>query len=273
MTTGAHSQPAIPVGTKSTQTKYTKEKFILNTKIYLLNILFISALLLTSCNSFPRVGELQTESRSVDLGDAKSVSVDINFGTGNLNITGGAEKLMEADFKYNVAKFKPQVEYTDSTLVVEQPIGISLPFLQKAADIRNDWNLHLSDEVPMDMSVNFGHGTSDLELSGLSLNHLEISQGTGVSVINLNDQWKHDLDVSIDSGATDITVRLPSAIGVRVEIDSGRTTVAASGLTQEGNVYTNAAYGVSDVTLHVIMNPGTGRIGLEVASDAAAAHK
>jgi hypothetical protein len=102
---------------------------------------------------------------------------------------------------------------------------------------------------------------------------MEISFGSGTSVINLNDQWRHDLDVVIDSGATDITLKLPSAIGVRVEINSGRTTVAASGLTQEGNTYINAAYGVSDVTLHVTMSPGSGRIDLEVASEAAAAQK
>ncbi len=245
----------------------------MKTKIYLINFLFISALLLASCSSVPRVGELQTESRSVDLGDAKSVSVDINFGTGNLDVVGGAGKLLEADFKYNVAKIKPKVEYTNSTLVVEQPTAISLPLLQNASNFRNEWNLHLSNEVPMDLSVNLGSGTSDLEMAGLSLNRLEISQGSGVSVINLNDQWAHDLDVFIDSGAADITVKLPSAIGVRVEMNSGGTTIAASGLTQEGHIYTNAAYGVSDVTLHVTMSPGSGRIGLEVASDAAAAQK
>jgi hypothetical protein len=242
-------------------------------KINLINILFISALLLAGCNSALRVGELQTESRSVDLGDAKSVSVDINFGAGNLDVVGGSEKLLEADFKYNVAKLKPQVEYTDSTLVVEEPNNITLPLLQNGKNIRNEWNLHLSNEVPMDLRVNMGSGTSDLEMSGLSLNHMEISFGSGTSVINLNDQWRHDLDVVIDSGATDITLKLPSAIGVRVEINSGRTTVAASGLTQEGNTYTNAAYGVSDVTLHVTMSRGSGRIGLEVASDASAAQK
>ncbi len=245
----------------------------MKTKIYLINILFVIALLLTSCDSILKVGELQTDTRSVDIGEAKSVTVDINFGAGNLTVTGGAEKLLAAEFKYNVAKLKPQVDYTDHTLVVEQPSVITLPLLQNSTKFRNEWILHLSNEVPMDMSVNMSHGTSDLEMSGLWLNHLEISVGTGTCVINLDDQWKHDLDVSIGSGATDITVKLPSAIGVRVEIVSGRTTVEASGLTQEGNVYINAAYGVSDVTLHVSMSPGTGRIGLEVANDAAAAQK
>ncbi len=242
-------------------------------KIYLISILFISVLLFTSCSPTLRVGELRTDSRSVDLGDAKEVSVNINFGAGNLDLAGGAEKLLEADFKYNVATIKPQVEYTDNTLVVEEPNNVTLPLVNNATDIRNEWNLHLSNQVPMDLSVSMGSGTSDLEVSGLSLNHLEISLGSGVSVINLNDQWRHDLDVAIDSGATDITLKLPSDIGVRVEINSGRTTVAASGLTQQGNTYTNAAYGVSDVTLHVTMSPGTGRIGLVVASDAAAAQK
>jgi len=67
------------------------------------------------------VGELRTESKSVELGDAGSVSVKIKMGAGNLAVTGGAEKLLEADFAYNVAKLKPEVEFTDGALVVQHP--------------------------------------------------------------------------------------------------------------------------------------------------------
>jgi len=245
----------------------------MKTNRYLITILFIFATLLASCNSILRVGELQTESRSVELGDAKSVRVEVNFGAGNLDLVGGADKLLAADFKYNVARFKPDVEFTDSTLVVEQPDGIAIPLLTNVSDFRNEWNLHLSNKVPMDLSVNMGRATSNLDLSGLSLNRLEVSLGAGASVIDLNDQWKHDMDVTIDTGAADITLQLPKDVGVQVQVGSAPTIIVASGLTQEGNVYTNAAYGVSGVTMHITMEPGIGRISLEVADEAAAAQK
>ena len=43
------------------------------------------------------------------------------MGAGDLEVTGGAEKLLEADFAYNVARLKPEVQYTNGTLVVRQP--------------------------------------------------------------------------------------------------------------------------------------------------------
>ena len=224
----------------------------------------IAAMLLAGCSSQARVGVLRTESQSVELGDAKSVRVEINFGAGDLKLTGGAEKLLEADFTYNVARLKPVVEYTDGTLVVRQPDVKGLPVLRDIEDFRNEWGLRLYDKVPMDLSVDVGGGTSDLQLTGLSLTGLNVSLGAGKSTVDLSGEWTRDLDVSIDTGAADINVRLPRDVGVRVEVERGASIVEASGLTQDGNVYTNAAYGASAVTLQVNMEAGIGRINLEV---------
>jgi hypothetical protein len=81
-------------------------------------LVFVGALLLAGCTSQATVGELRTESQAVELGDASSVRVEVELGAGNLDLTSGAEKLLEADFTYNVAQLKPEVTYTDGTLVV-----------------------------------------------------------------------------------------------------------------------------------------------------------
>ena len=73
-----------------------------------------------------------------------------------------------------------------------------------------------------------------------------------------------NLDVTIDTGATNLTVLLPSDVGVRVKVDRGPTVIDASGLVEDGDVYTNDAYGVSDVTLKVDIDAGVGQINLEV---------
>jgi hypothetical protein len=231
---------------------------------HLLIALALVAVLLAGCASRARVGELRSEFQSVELGNANSVDVNINMGAGNLTVTGGAEKLLEADFNYNVAKLKPEVEYTDGTLVVQQPETEGLPVLQGITDFRNEWNLQLADQVPMKLKVNMGAGTSDLQMAGLSLTRLDVILGAGVSTVDLNGNWARDLDVTIDTGAADTTVRLPRDAGVRVEIEPGASMIEAPDLSQAGNVYTNAAYGVSEVTLRVNMQPGIGWIKLEV---------
>ena len=170
-------------------------------------------------HSQARVGALQTESQSVELEDAKSVRVEIDMGAGDLEVTGGAEKLLEADFTYNVAKLKPEVAYTDGTLVVRQPEIKGLPDLRGIAGFRNEWGLRLNDEVPMDLSVDMGAGTSDLQLAGLSLTGLDVSLGAGNSTIDLSGDWARDLDVTIDAGAETISLRLPRDVGVRVKVE------------------------------------------------------
>jgi hypothetical protein len=235
----------------------------MKTKHLLLALVLVAALL-AGCSSRARVGTLRSESQSVELGDAKSVDVEINFGAGDLKVTGGAKKLLEADFTYNVDKLKPEVKYTDGTLVLSQPENEGLPDLRGIADFRNEWGLRLKDEVPMDLRLEMGAGSSDLQLAGLSLTGLDITLGAGKSTIDLSSDWVRDVDIAINTGAADVTVRLPGDVGVRVEVEAGPHTIDAPDLTQDGNVYTNDAYGNSNVTLHVNVKAGIGRVNLEL---------
>ena len=238
---------------------------------YILISLILFTLVLANCRSRAQVGELQTESQSVELGDATSVQVEINMGAGNLQVTGGADKLLESDFVYNVARLKPEVRYRDGTLVVEQPDTNGLPVLQGITDFHNEWSLRLSDSAPMDLSVKLGAGAGNLELAGLTLTGLDISLGTGEYMIDLSGDWAQDLYVTMDTGAANISLKLPGDVGVRVEIEFGPNIVNATGLTQDGNVYTNAAYGASDVTMQIDMEAGIGQINLEIADEHAQA--
>jgi hypothetical protein len=231
----------------------------------------ITLLAISGCaptRSLARVGALRSESQSVELGDATSVRVEISMGAGELYVSGGAEKLLDANFTYNVDRLKPQVTYRNGALVVRQPDARGMPSLQGITDFRNEWDLRLYDDVPLDLSVEVGGGTSNLQLDSLSLSGLKINLGAGDSTVDLSGAWSRDLDVTIDVGAAITTVRLPRDVGARVEVDAGASMIDAQGMTKDGNVYTNAAYGVSDVTLNVALTAGIGKVDLEVAEAA-----
>ena len=59
------------------------------------------------------VGETQIDPQSVELGKAKSADVELHIGVGQLRLAGGAKKLLEGEFVYNVARWKPEVKYED----------------------------------------------------------------------------------------------------------------------------------------------------------------
>src|SRR5579864_9018668 len=70
-------------------------------------------------------GPTHTENRSVELDKSEMVRVELKMGAGEMNVRGGSPKLMEAEFRYNRPRSKPEVHYDSSgfrgNLVVEEP--------------------------------------------------------------------------------------------------------------------------------------------------------
>ena len=251
-------------------------------------LLFAIAILLTACSvGGARVGELQTESKTVELGGATSVRVEIEMGAGELEVTGGAAELLEAGFTYNVAEMKPEVEYDGGTLSVQTPdVKVRGDSLWDLDDYRYEWDLRLNDDVPMELRITIGAGRADLRLGSLSLTRLDITRGAGellvdlsgpasptkldveggagLLTVDLSGAWQNDLEATIGGGLGQRTLILPADVGVRVKVDVGVGAVDAAGLTKEGEYYTNDAYGQSDVTLQIEVDGGVGGTELRV---------
>src|SRR5215218_579197 len=147
-----------------------------------------------------QVGDLQRQSQSVDVQGARSVRAELRMGAGELNLTGGADRLMEADFSYNVADWEPVVNYdvSDDTgaLSVKQSIVAGVP----VGEARNEWEVRLNDEVPTDLSVQMGAGESDLNLDSLTLTGLTLHMGSGKTTVDLTGDYARNLDASIEGG-------------------------------------------------------------------------
>jgi hypothetical protein len=212
-----------------------------------------------------QVGDLQRESQSVDVEEARSVRANLKMGAGELNLTGGADALMEADFAYNVADWKPEVNYDVSgdtgELIVQQG---SAEGGRLGGDARNEWDIRFNDEVPTDLSVQMGAGESDLDLDDLTLTALDLEMGAGRTTVDLTGDYERDLAASIQGGVGEATVLLPTEVGVRVEVQGGLGQINAEGIQKEGEAYVNDAYGDSEVTLDVAIQGGVGQINLEV---------
>jgi N-terminal domain of toast_rack, DUF2154 len=233
-------------------------------KILLIFTVAATSLFAVACGG-QQVGELQRQSHSVDVQQARSVRTDLEIGAGELNLTGGADRLMEADFAYNVADWKPEVNYEVSgdtgDLSVQQGQGDG-PTI--TGDARNEWNIRLNDEVPTAIGVQMGAGESDLDLDSLTLTRLDLEMGAGRTTIDLTGAYDQDIVASIQGGVGRATVLLPSEVGVRAEARGGLGQINAEGLQKEGDVYVNDAYGDSEVTLDVDIQGGVGQINLEV---------
>ncbi len=234
---------------------------------------FVTALAATvlvgACGAPQRVevGQLRTETRSVQVDNAESVTVNLRLAVGELDVGAGIGKsrLMQATFAYNVAAWKPRVDYEvvgDSGQLSVQQRGLTEGIPTR--DVRNEWDLSLNDEVPVDLMVQMGGGVGNLDLDNLALTGLNLDVGAGSTRVDLSGDWDRDLSAVVRGGAGQLTVLLPSRMGAKVNAGTRLGRVNADGLRKEGRAYVNDVYGDSDATLKVDVTGGVGQINLEV---------
>ncbi len=208
-----------------------------------------------------RTGRNHHEVESVERRGAESVRVRIGMHAGQLKLAGGANRLLEAEFDYSEAEGKPTVAYdvmgNRGELAVTQT-GTSVHI----GPTRNTWDLHLANDVPMELKIEMGAGQGDVRLRDLALTKLDIEMGAGQLTADLTGAWKRNLDANIQGGVGSATVRLPKNVGVRVHATGGIGSVNVSGLERQGDEYVNEAYGKSAVTLRLNIEGGIGQINL-----------
>jgi hypothetical protein len=211
-----------------------------------------------------RVGELTTENKTIQLGEAKSAEIEIKMGAGELFLQGGSQALMEGSFTTNIKRWKPEVDYHTFSdrgiLRIEQHKHSGIPL----GNTENRWDIRLNNEVPTELSINLGAGESKFSLQGMSLKSLDIDMGVGELTLDLSGEHKQNLDVKIDGGVGSGTIYLPENVGVRVKVNGGLGSVHAAGFAKSENVYTNEAYGKSNVLLDLRIKAGIGSIDLRL---------
>lgn len=208
------------------------------------------------------------KSDSVDLQGAELVRATIEMPTGALEVSGGASKLLEAQFDYAESEGEPQTEYRvfgkQGDLKIRQIHAGSSHVHMLGRP--NTWNLRMNDDVPVELSVHMGAGQGDLRLQGLSLTRLEVHVGAGELALDLRGDWKKNLDAEIHGGVGSATIRLPRNVGVRISASGGIGSINAGGLRRDGDEYFNEAYGKSPVTIRMDFRGGIGEINLRPES-------
>lgn len=210
-------------------------------------------------------GKLKSESQRVEAGGASSLRAELKLMEGILQLAGGAADVMEANFTYDDADWKPPfVQYRldpsgQGFLEVEQQ-ATHRPAMRQG---RCEWVVRLNDDLPVDLKVKFGAGKAELKLAGLALIGLRVESGVGELVVDLSGEWQHSLAAFIKAGIGDTILRLPKDTGVCIETEVSLGSTYARDLIREGEAYVNAAFGKSLETLDIRVESGMGKLTLE----------
>jgi hypothetical protein len=208
---------------------------------------------------------LQTDNQTVAAAGAKKAEIGLQMGAGELRLAGASQDaLLEATFRYNRARLKPEVDYRISGERGVLRVGTKQFHGIHFGRVRNEWDLRLSNSLPVELKVNLGAGTSRLDLAGLDLTRLDIDMGVGEMTLDLRGPHARSFMVKIDGGVGSGKIYLPAEVGVRARVHGGIGSVSAHGLSKQDRIYTNDAYGKSSVTINVEISVGIGSLDLRV---------
>lgn len=209
----------------------------------------------------------ETADEAVNAGTATEIRASLDMGAGELHVSGTAPsgKVMEAAFEYSPPSWRPVVDY-DVTAGVGR-LSVRTPSHLDWRPLRGTryvWDVALTDELPLDLSVNMGAGESTIELAGTDLRRLKLNLGAGDTTIDLSGKWTHDAEIDVTAGAGELVVRVPADVGVRIRgYKGGIGEFRADGFSPDGDAVVNDAYGDADVTFEITVSRGVGEVRVE----------
>ena len=208
-----------------------------------------------------RGGPVQHATRSIDLDKSEMARIEIRMGAGELQLEGGSEKLMEADFAYNVPSWRPEVRYESSgfrgDLVIEQPHGVNM-----RSNLTYKWNIRLNDQLPLDVVTHLGAGEARMELGEVNLRSVEVHMGVGELRLDLRGKPRRDYSVEVHGGVGHATIYLPGDAGVVAQARGGIGHIEMRGLEKRDDEWINPAHQHAPATIHLNVSGGVGDISV-----------
>jgi hypothetical protein len=220
-----------------------------------------SLLLLAGCNVKFARGPVEHFQKSIALDKSEMSRVEVKMGAGELHITGGSSKLMDADFEYDIPSWKPTVHYDASSfrseLLIEQPSHSGV-----ANNSHYRWDLRFNDEVPVDLVAHLGAGQANLNLGTMNLRSLEIHIGVGQVELDLRGKPSRSYSVELHGGIGQAIVHVPSSVEIVADASGGIGDIDVRGLEKREGRWFNPSHGRSPVTIHLNIKGGIGNITL-----------
>ncbi|MFA9556845.1 toast rack family protein [Evansella sp. AB-rgal1] len=225
----------------------------------------IALMLLSACGLVNPVnaimGNTVNKEIVVEKDAAESLDINIDLGVGNLEITGGAEEWVTGEMEYTRSKLKSQLSYNLKHGVGEVSIEQkrSGNFFNSFGKQKTNWDIQLSNDIPMDLHINAGVSDTTLDLRGVQITNLTVDAGVGDIKVDLSGDWTNSFNTTIHTGVGDTKVVLPKHVGVKVVSKKGLGSANFPGFKSLGNnEYVNDAYESAEVVITLNVETGVG---------------
>jgi hypothetical protein len=193
--------------------------------------------------------DIRTERFTELLRDAQSAEVvlDLHPGRTTIRSLDDSDALIDAELTYvGEIDFRASGERTKTVRLAQRDAIRFGPLFTDGSRLL--WDIGLTPEIPLDLSIDAGSGPTDADLSRLQLQSLDLNGGSGSLDVTLPEGATDyrayldggsgrinltvpegaalsDLAIDAGSGALDVAIEAGARLEARIEAGSGRLTV------------------------------------------------
>jgi hypothetical protein len=156
---------------------------------------------------------------------------------------------------------KPDQEYSEEGSAASYSLEMDFPTFYPNM---TQWELGITPEIPVSLTVDNGAGELFLALEGLALESLQVEQGVGDIVIRLPAEMEGDVSVDQAVGRTQILV--PADAGIRIHFEKALSRLdVPDGYRLQGNTYTSPGFAGEQETITIHVEQAVGIIKVQIA--------
>jgi len=205
----------------------------------------IGALLWRAPGWVPGVaGPAETRSIAYALEDASAAEIELHHGVGRLSL----DALPEGDSQVVAGTIATgRGESLDASYRIDGDVAeVEIASEQRGPSFnidgsRRSWDLDLTREVPIDLTIDTGVGESELRLRDVRLSDFDLDAGVGEVRVTLPTVGGYSGE--IDAGVGTVHLRIPRSVEVRMQVETGLGGVDVRGTwTRENDRYLSSGW-------------------------------
>jgi hypothetical protein len=130
------------------------------------------------------------EPRSININeplpfDLEQTEVILKMTGGKFNLAPGSEALLSGTINYNVEQWEPEFTRRENRLEIKQTNPFNINGIP-TKDTENSWDLAISNNLPIDLTIEGGASKNTIDLTGVQLSNLKIIQGASETIVRFD---------------------------------------------------------------------------------------
>ena len=155
-------------------------------------------------------GDIQTLKKKIEIGSEQSIEVNMDMGLADITVSPGDGKyIVQAVVIYDADYIKQSIDYTpgkNGVLDIESKKRKGS--IEHWDDVKNEWELIFTTEVPMEFNLDLGLGECEMDLSKILLTDVDFDIGLSELYLEFNKPNKQQLDrMKIDTGLGEVKIK------------------------------------------------------------------